>query len=118
MLCFAGTIVGGTNAAVYLLPVSGLFMSVIYPTINSKGISCFPKQNHGGVAGVILFFTALGAAFGPLTMGLVSDLFGGKAEYGFMLAGLFSALLFAILLFNQIMKPTIARLSELDRAEY
>lgn len=118
MLCFAGTIMGGTNAAVYLLPVSGLFMSVIYPTINSKGISCFPKQNHGGVAGVILFFTALGAAFGPLTMGLVSDLFGGKAEYGFMLAGLFSALLFAILLFNQIMKPTIARLSQLDRAEY
>ena len=47
--------------AVYLLPFSGLFMSVIYPTVNSKGISCFRKTEHGAVAGVILFFTC-GAA--------------------------------------------------------
>ena len=40
-------------AAVYLLPLSGLFMSMIYPTLNSKGISCFPKVEHGAVAGVI-----------------------------------------------------------------
>ena len=55
-ICFLGTIVGGTAAAVYLLPLSGIFMSVIYPTLNSKGISCFPKHKHGGAAGVILFF--------------------------------------------------------------
>ena len=69
---------GGTELAVYLLPLSGLFMSVIYPTINSKGISCFPKSEHGAVAGVILFFTCVSAALGPLAMGAVSDAMGRR----------------------------------------
>ena len=33
--------------AILLLPLSGLFMSVLYPTLNSKGISCFRKPEHG-----------------------------------------------------------------------
>ncbi|MDA7815655.1 MFS transporter [Porticoccaceae bacterium] len=118
LLCFIGTIILGTDAAVYLLPLSGLFMSVIYPTLNSKGISCFPKQNHGGAAGVILFFTALGAAFGPLTMGLVSDSYGGNAKYGFMVAGIFAGLLFAGLLINQLKSLTDVRLQALEKSEY
>lgn len=36
-------------------------MSVIYPTLNSNGISCFPKAQHGAAAGVILFFAAAAA---------------------------------------------------------
>ena len=118
LLCFLGTIVGGNTLAVYLLPLSGIFMSVIYPTLNSKGISCFPKNKHGGAAGVILFFTALGAAFGPLSMGLVSDAFGSDARYGFMLATVFAGLLFAGLTFNLLVDPTRRRLHELDQSEY
>ncbi len=48
----------------------------MYPTLNSKGISCFPKAQHGAAAGVILFFTALAAAIGPLAMAAVSDAYG------------------------------------------
>lgn len=118
LLCFLGTIMLGTAAAVYLLPLSGLFMSVIYPTLNSKGISCFPKHNHGGAAGVILFFTALGAAFGPLSMGLVSDSYGGNAQYGFNLAAVFAALLFVGLLYNQLKGLTTSRLNALEQSEY
>jgi len=117
LACFMGSLVGGTGAAVYLLPLSGLFMSVVYPTINSKGISCFPKAQHGAVAGVILFFTAAGAAAGPLAMGKVSDIFGG-ARYGFMLAAGFAALLFAGALANWILDPSKMRLQSLDRSEY
>ena len=62
--------------AVYALPLSGLFMSVIYPTINSKGISCLPKAEHGAGAGVILFFTCVSAVLAPLAIGAVSDAFG------------------------------------------
>lgn len=54
-------------------------------TINSKGISCFPKAEHGAVSGVILFFTCLSAAVGPLAMGAVTDWM-GTPTYGFMLA--------------------------------
>ena len=113
-LCFLGSVTFGIDAAVVLLPLSGLFMSVIYPTINSKGISCFPKRKHGSVAGVILFFTAAGAAIGPLMMGAVSDAFGNDAKYGFILATVFAALLFIGFAANIILNPTKVRLQNSD----
>jgi len=117
-LCFLGSVVMGLSWAIILLPLSGLFMSVIYPTINSKGISCFPKAKHGSIAGVILFFTAAGAALGPLAMGAVSDAFGQNALYGFILATVFAALLFAGIIANLIFNPTKVRLQQLDESEY
>ena len=117
LTCFAGAIFGGANAAVYLLALSGVFMSVIYPTLNSKGISCFPKSEHGAIAGVLLFFTCLGAALGPLAMGVVSDVFGGL-QAGFVLATVFAALLFLGLLYNWITNPARAALLRSDEMEY
>jgi fucose permease len=64
LMCFAISVAAGVEWAVYLLPLSGLFMSVIYPTLNSKGISCLPKSDHGAGAGVILFFTCVSAGRG------------------------------------------------------
>jgi fucose permease len=116
-ICFIGTAIGSASAAVYLLPASGLFMSVIYPSINSKGISCFPKSEHGAVAGVILFFTCLSAVVGPLAMGAISDAM-GHPKYGFILATGFAALLFFGLLLNWIFDPTRDLLNSLDRTEY
>jgi fucose permease len=117
LACFLGAMFGGTNATVYLLALSGLFMSVIYPTLNSKGISCFPKSEHGAVAGVILFFTCAGAALGPLAMGAVSDLFGGL-KAGFVLATVWAALLFVGMLYNWIANPTREVLLRSDESEY
>jgi fucose permease len=117
LACFLGSMFFGTNATVYLLALSGLFMSVIYPTLNSKGISCFPKSEHGAVAGVILFFTCAGAALGPLAMGAVSDLFGGL-RYGFVLATIWAALLFLGMLYNWIANPTREVLLRSDESEY
>lgn len=117
LLCFAGTVAGGAGVAVWLLPLSGLFMSVVYPTLNSKGISCFPKHQHGAVAGVILFFTCAGAAMGPLAMGVVSDLF-GHPRYGFMLATVFACVLHGGLLLNWMYQPARKRLQSLDLSEY
>jgi len=115
--CFLGSTVLGVRAAVYLLPLTGLFMSVIYPTLNSKGISCFHKAEHGTVAGVILAFTCAGAAIGPLAMGLVSDRF-GHARYGFVLATAYSALLFVGLAVNWLLKPARVQLLARDSSEY
>ncbi len=118
MLCFIGSVTGGVGTAVILLPLSGLFMSVIYPTLNSKGISCFPKAKHGSIAGVFLFFTAAGAALGPLAMARVGDAFGGQMKYGFILATIFAGLLFIGVLLNMIFNPTQQRLMKLDQSEY
>jgi fucose permease len=117
LICFVGSIMGGRGTAVYLLPLSGLFMSVIYPTVNSKGISCFRKTEHGAVAGVILFFTCGAAALGPLAMGAISDRF-GDPKYGFILATGLSALLFLGLLLNWIFNPARDLLRRLDHSEY
>jgi FHS family L-fucose permease-like MFS transporter len=118
LACFIGSVAGGVGLAVILLPLSGLFMSVVYPTLNSKGISCFPKAKHGSIAGIILFFTAAGAALGPLAMGAVSDLFGHNVKYGFVLATIFAGLLFLFVLLNMLFNPTQQRLKKLDESEY
>jgi fucose permease len=115
--CFALGIAGGVHWAIYALPLSGLFMSVIYPTVNSKGISCVPKSAHGGAAGVILFYTCLSAVLAPLAIGAVSDAMGGPI-YGFMLATGFAALLFVGTLLNQLLDPTSAVLGRADETEY
>ena len=116
-VCFVVSTVGGIGIAVFLLPLSGLFMSVLYPTINSKGISCFRKPEHGAVAGVILFFTCLSAVLGPLAMGAISDAFGDPKD-GFILATGFAAILFIALLLNWILNPTRSLLQKLDVTEY
>jgi MFS transporter, DHA1 family, quinolone resistance protein len=111
--CFAGSLAGGVEAAAWLLPVSGLFMSVVYPTLNSKAISCFPRHQHGSIAGVVLFFTALAAAIGPLAMGAVSDA-AGSPRAGFVLATVFAFLLFAGLVYNWLANPARRRLQAAD----
>ncbi|MFC3032678.1 MFS transporter [Pseudoalteromonas fenneropenaei] len=109
-LCYLATLIYGVNAAVFALPLCGLFMSMIYPTLNSKGISCFAKHQHGSIAGVILFFTAVAAAVAPFLMGVVSDHF-GHVKYGFYLATGFAIGLFLLMLFNWLRDPSAAKLA-------
>lgn len=116
--CYITSMVAGLDVAVFLLPLSGLFMSMIYPTLNSKGISCFHKSEHGAVAGVILFFTAAAASFGPLLMGLFSDFMGGHAKYGFYIATVFAGLLFAAMIYNWLKQPATKVLSAQDQSQY
>jgi fucose permease len=111
--CFLGALVGGLALGVFLLPLSGLFMSIIYPTLNSKAISCFPKHRHGAAAGVILFFTAAAAAAGPLAMGAASDAW-QNPRAGFVLATVFALLLLIGLLLNWLLDPSRARLESAD----
>jgi fucose permease len=114
-LCFAGALLGGLALGVWLLPLTGLFMSIIYPTLNSKAISCFPRHRHGAAAGVILFFTALAAATGPLAMGMVSDAW-QTPRAGFVLATGFALLLFIGLAYNWLRNPAQSRLQGADDA--
>ena len=109
-LCFAGTALLGVNAALFLLPLSGLFMSILYPTINSKGVGCFGPAEQGAAAGIILCFTCLGAFVGPLVMGLVSDAM-GSASYGFLVATIAAGLFAGGLVLNWLKKPAHAQLS-------
>lgn len=117
LLCFAAAALGGRDVAAISLPLSGLFMSVLYPTINSKGISCFPRGQHGAIAGVLLFFTCVSAVFAPLAMAVVSDAM-GDPKYSLYLASLFAALLTALCIWNAVADPARARLARGDQEDY
>ena len=117
LACFVLSLAGGVDWAVYLLPLSGLFMSVIYPTINSKGISCLPKSAHGAAAGVILFFTCASAVIAPLAIGAIGDAM-GHITYGFWLATGLAGLLFAGSVTNWLLDPTRSVLERLDASDY
>ena len=99
LLCFVGTLLGGREWGVWLLPLSGLFMSVMYPTINSIGISCAPAREQSAVAGFILFFTSVAAVLGPLTFGVVSDAT-GDIWYGYAVATAVATVFCAVLVWN------------------
>ena len=109
--CFIVSMWQGIAWALWLMPLSGLFMSMMYPTLNSKGISCFPRNQHGAAAGLILAFTALAAALGPLLMGIVGDMF-GDVRYGFYLATGFAVLLCIGLWWNFLLNPAEQQLQK------
>src|SRR5260370_25694424 len=49
LLCFVMSMIGGVRIAVFLLPFSGLFMSVLSPTINSQSIIYFREPHHAAL---------------------------------------------------------------------
>lgn len=116
-ILFVAAMLGGRSVAVFALPTAGLFMSVLYPTINSTGISCFDKSRHGSIAGFLLFFTCLGAVLAPLVMGAIGDLFGG-IEYAMGLGAVFAVLLAVLCLWNYAYQPIAARLAQRNNADY
>ena len=114
---FWAAVLGGRGAAIWALPASGLFMSVLYPTINSTGISCFDKRRHGAVAGLLLFFTCVSAVLAPLAMAAAADRLGDTA-YSIALGAVFATLLLALCGWNLVRRPFAGRLAERDRADY
>ncbi len=116
-LLFWAAVIGGRNIAVFALPATGLFMSVLYPTINSTGISCFDKGRHGAVAGLLLFFTCLSAVIAPLAMAGLSEWL-GDISYAMVLGAALATLLAIMCGWNLARAPFAGRLSERDATDY
>jgi fucose permease len=114
---FVIAVLGGRSVAVVALPATGLFMSVLYPTINSTGISCFDKNRHGSIAGFLLFFTCVGAVLAPLAMGAIGDLAGG-IEYSMGVGAVFAVLLAMLCLWNRRAQPAAAKLALRNSEDY
>lgn len=102
--CFLIAVGGGLEVGIWSLPLAGLFMSMIYPTLNSRGISAFAADRQGAAAGILLGFTAVAAAVGPFAMAAVSDHY-GDPKFGFILASGFACLLALGLCVNWWLHP-------------
>lgn len=60
---------------VFLLPVSGLCMSIVFPTVTAS-VSRLHTTNSGKIIGLLFAFSGLGGAFGPWIVGLISQAYG------------------------------------------
>ena len=116
-LLFWIALAGGRDAAVFALPATGLFMSVLYPTMNSTGINCFPRSKHGTIAGLLLFFTCVGAVVAPLAMGAAGDLL-QSTRYSMALGAVFATALAVLCCWNFVRRPMERRLMERNEADY
>ena len=66
---------------VWTLPLMGLFLAPIYPTINSIILSSIPKYLHSSMSGLIVVFSALGGTFGSMITGHVFEAFDGSTAF-------------------------------------
>ena len=116
-LLFWIAVAGGREIAIFALPATGLFMSVLYPTINSTGISCYARRRHGSIAGFLLFVTCISAVFAPMAMGALGD-WRGDSTYSLVLGALFASLLVALCGWNVWRQPFAALLAQRNLDDY
>jgi MFS transporter, FHS family, glucose/mannose:H+ symporter len=79
----------GNDSLIVLLPVSGFFMSIVFPTVTAA-VTKLHVAKTGTILGILFAFGGLGGALGPWTVGFVSDLAGLKI-------GLASSLAFSVI---------------------
>ena len=64
--------------AALILPLIGLLLAPIYPTVNSVVLSALPVERQAGMTGLIVVFSALGGTFGSFLTGRLFATFGGR----------------------------------------
>lgn len=66
---------------VYLFPLMGVFLSPIYPSINSVILASIPKFMQSSMSGLIVIFSAVGGTTGSLLAGHLFDRFSGQQAF-------------------------------------
>ncbi len=61
----------------FFFPVIGIFLSPVYPAINSIILNSLPKKKHAAMASLIVIFSAIGGSLGSIITGSLFEHFGG-----------------------------------------
>ena len=97
------------SAAAFALPLVGLFLAPVYPTICSTVLSALPLRQHAPMTGLIVVFSAFGGTLGSFITGRVYGATDGRTAFMLTLLPV-ALLLMALLLFDrQLRKPSLAR---------
>jgi FHS family glucose/mannose:H+ symporter-like MFS transporter len=83
ILCIVAGLFGPKETA-FLLPVTGFFLSIIFPTITAA-VSDTHTENMNTILGVLFTFAGLGGVIGPWFMAWGSDLFGLQAGFSIVI---------------------------------
>ena len=99
--CVALALFGSAQLS-FLLPISGFFLSIIFPNITAAA-SDDNKENVNTILGMLFTFAGLGGVIGPWLVGIASDIGGIKFGFSLNLAyGLLTA--FAVIMLIQVNK--------------
>ena len=93
----------GAPLGAFVFPLIGLFLSPIYPAINSVILSTLPARQHGPMSGLIVIFSALGGTTGSIITGNIFQHYGGQTAFYFSLVPI-SLLAVSLFLFNRLQK--------------
>ncbi len=92
----------------FVFPLIGLFLSPIYPAINSVILSTLPARQHGPMSGLIVIFSALGGTTGSIITGNIFQHYGGQTAFYFSLVPI-ALLTIALFMFNHLQKKSEAK---------
>lgn len=87
-------------AVIYLFPLMGLFLSPIYPSINSVILSAIPKFLQSSMSGLIVIFSAIGGTIGSMITGFVFQKFSGQTAFYMSLIPLSILMVFVLLMYK------------------
>ena len=87
----------------FILPLAGLFLGPIYPTLNSRLLSALPEQRQAAMTGLIIAFSAIGGTFGSFLTGQIFSHLGGRSAFALVLMPL-GLLAFSIARFARKLK--------------
>jgi fucose permease len=97
----------------FIFPVIGIFLSPIYPAINSLILASLPKSRHGAMSGLIVVFSAIGGTLGSLITGYLFEEVGGVNAFYFSLIPI-TILGILLFIFNKMKGKSIAHIQLLN----
>lgn len=72
-------------AAVFLLPLTGLFVGPVWPVMHSAALTSLPVSRHNTLASLSVVFSSIAGAVGTPLLGLLFQLYGGVWAFGSLL---------------------------------
>jgi len=91
----------------FAFPLIGLFLSPIYPLLNSAVLSSLPKKLHSPMTGLIVLFSALGGTVGSRLIGILFKHVGADKAFYYTLIPM-SLLLLSIFALKKITENNTA----------
>lgn len=88
-----------TNILLFLFPLIGIFISPLYPLINSKFLATYSNNMVSKIVSFIILFTSLGGSIGSLSTSLIFEKKLGSYYFLFASFPLILILIFSLLLF-------------------
>lgn len=115
IICVVFGLFGSADIAIWAFPISGFFMSVMYPSIVSLGLNSV-SEHHGSFAGILMTGIA-GGAIVQILIGGLSDLVSLKFGMAFVFVTLGYVLSISFWAKPIIANKTINSLKDLFKAE-